>query len=576
MRCCFRALRCAVSLAWLLPAIASAGEYFVAPDGVDTDAGDASRPLRTIAEAVSRARPGDTVMVTPGAYGESVVISRSGDAAAPIVVRALPGAVLTCPEPWSGRSAIDIREDVAHIVVQGFELDGGFGETVFVRPGAHDIELSGLNIHGNQTGIWIAGAHHVTIRDSQVHGNAGVGVRLCAGAHDVQVLDTGSHDNDDGRGCEGDADGFSADETTAAVRFERVEASGNSEDGFDLQTPNVEVARAIARHNGCSGFKMWAGGYLQNALIEGHRLGINTRAPPGSLTTVQNCTVVDNALGMRVLGGDHTVAVQNSIITGPAKALSYAATVWLRERYNILHRPLLKDALIVRMGPENEWRYSGNDINDGIWQAESGQGEETMADDPLLDPLTRQPQPESAAIDSGSAAASPATDLAGVPRPVGAATDRGAFECVPVEPSLRLQRAVLHTHADGSGRLHIRAQVIAPPVPRLDPPVDAVRLSLRGEGDGLLEATATTRDWGRRGAARSPCLRTTRIDAGGRRVCLRLRQVGPDRLLLSLRARGADLSVLSGDTITLALDVGGVQLTSTASLKHIERRSSPR
>lgn len=510
------------------------------------------------------------MVVTPGTYSESVVLTRSGDAAAPIVVRALPGALLACFEPWSSRAGIDVRQDVAHIVVQGFELVGGFGESVLVRPGAHDIELSGLNIHDNRTGIWIAGAHHVTIGNSWIHDNAGVGVRLFGGARDVQVLDTRAQDNDDGLGCAGDADGFSADATTADLRFERVEASGNSEDGFDLQTPHVAVVRAVIRNNGCSGLKLWAGGYLENTLIEGNRIGVNASAPPGSTTTVQNCTLADNAIGVRALGRDHTVTVQNSVITGPGKALNYATTVWLRERYNILYRPLLTDALIVPMGAENERRYSGNDINSGIWQQESGQGEQTMAQDPRLDPLTRQPQPESAAIDSGGAEGSPAVDLIGVARPVGAGIDRGVFEWVPVESSARLRRATLRTRADGSGRLSLQAEVTLPPSARFDPSANGVMLSVEGDRGNVLQVGVAPQDWSRRGATVGQLLRMARTDAAGHRVVLLL-QAGLGRVLLSLHAESADLSALSGGALALTIDSGAVHVTASGPLRNIGR-----
>ncbi len=52
--------------------------YVVAPDGSDSARGDAERPLKTIARALSLARPGDTVRLRAGTYAERVAVKVSG------------------------------------------------------------------------------------------------------------------------------------------------------------------------------------------------------------------------------------------------------------------------------------------------------------------------------------------------------------------------------------------------------------------------------------------------------------------------------------------------------------------
>ena len=56
--------------------------YIVSPTGSDRSRGDLEHPLRTLREAVQRARPGDTIALRAGTYAGSVVnvSRRRGDA----------------------------------------------------------------------------------------------------------------------------------------------------------------------------------------------------------------------------------------------------------------------------------------------------------------------------------------------------------------------------------------------------------------------------------------------------------------------------------------------------------------
>lgn len=63
----------------------------------DTNPGTLAEPLRTIAAALDRARPGTTIHVYPGVYRESVVIERGGTAGAPIRIEGIRGATGTMP-----------------------------------------------------------------------------------------------------------------------------------------------------------------------------------------------------------------------------------------------------------------------------------------------------------------------------------------------------------------------------------------------------------------------------------------------------------------------------------------------
>jgi len=65
--------------------------YYVAPSGNDGYAGPTERPWRTVRYAVEQAAPGDTIILKPGRYFESVEITRSGSPKAYIALRGLEG-----------------------------------------------------------------------------------------------------------------------------------------------------------------------------------------------------------------------------------------------------------------------------------------------------------------------------------------------------------------------------------------------------------------------------------------------------------------------------------------------------
>lgn len=62
--------------------------WFVAPNGLDSNAGTLIAPLQSIQAAASAAQPGDTVMIEGGTYHETVTPANSGTASAPISYQA--------------------------------------------------------------------------------------------------------------------------------------------------------------------------------------------------------------------------------------------------------------------------------------------------------------------------------------------------------------------------------------------------------------------------------------------------------------------------------------------------------
>src|SRR4029077_21240585 len=67
--------------------------YYVETNGSDSNPGTSLAPFRTLYKVVSVANPGDLIYVRGGIYrtNRTVSITRSGNAAAPIRMRAYPG-----------------------------------------------------------------------------------------------------------------------------------------------------------------------------------------------------------------------------------------------------------------------------------------------------------------------------------------------------------------------------------------------------------------------------------------------------------------------------------------------------
>jgi hypothetical protein len=132
----------------------------------------------------------------------------------------------------------------------------------------------------------------------------------------------------------------------------------------------------------------------------------------------------------------YSVSLRNVIASGPGKAIEVLPSVELVEDHNIFFRPDTTSGLIVHHSADGgQRRYSGQEINEGAWIAESGQGEGSFAIAPRFQEGDSYcVGADEAAIDSGSPEDVPAVDRNGNARPAGMAVDIGPDE-LPIEMS---------------------------------------------------------------------------------------------------------------------------------------------
>jgi hypothetical protein len=81
-----------------------------APNAADTNPGTREAPFKTLAKACEVARAGDTVLIRPGIYRESLIPRNSGEPGKPIIFRGEPMA----------------REDADHAIIKGSDPVSGF------------------------------------------------------------------------------------------------------------------------------------------------------------------------------------------------------------------------------------------------------------------------------------------------------------------------------------------------------------------------------------------------------------------------------------------------------------------
>lgn len=250
-----RTLLLALTRSWLQRGLLVAGltggsgiaaEFFVAPDGDDTQAGTRAAPFATIQRAQKAAAPGDTVWVRGGTYRMSeaqiaqhvrpyayvTLLDKSGEPGRPIRYWAYPGE----------HPVFDFRD----------VKPAGWRVTAF-RVNASWLHVKGLEVVGVQVtitghtqsiGFDNQGSHNLYERLS-VHDGMAIGFWIGNGSHNL-VLNCDAYRNFDfisGNRRGGNVDGFGYHGPKGSVGnvFRGCRAWFNSDDGFDFIN-SAEVA----------------------------------------------------------------------------------------------------------------------------------------------------------------------------------------------------------------------------------------------------------------------------------------------------------------------------------------------
>lgn len=151
--------------------------YYVASNGNNQNTGSKQSPLQTISYALSKAMPGDVVLVRGGNYAEKVVFPRSGSQGQYITLKAytgekpvINGSTLTV----NGFEGLVTINNVSWVIMDGFEVSN----------------FKSNSASGFPDGIVVKGAgSHIIVRNNEIHDIAHeVAPEKGRSAHAISVL----------------------------------------------------------------------------------------------------------------------------------------------------------------------------------------------------------------------------------------------------------------------------------------------------------------------------------------------------------------------------------------------------
>lgn len=196
-------------------------DYFVAPDGSDSNSGTIDSPFKTIGKAVGLAVAGDTIYLRGGThdYSATITLSTSGSA----------GNLITLQNYQDEIPILDFTQQPTGDAYKGIALNGNYWHLKgFI------VQYAGFN------GVRVIGAHNILERlITRVNGDTGL--HLHAPASYNQVINCDSYLNYDPEEYGEDADGFGAkgptDDSSSlgpGNEFSGCRAWNNSDDGYDF------------------------------------------------------------------------------------------------------------------------------------------------------------------------------------------------------------------------------------------------------------------------------------------------------------------------------------------------------
>jgi len=154
--------------------------YFVRTDGSDANDGLGDSPtdaFASIAHALSVVAPGDSVTVGAGTFNEDVVLSTSGSATRPTILRGdAAGTIIQ-----ASTSGVRVAE-ASNVHVEGVHVTGGSGPNIRLDRTAFCELRDCESTASGSDGLYLDRAAATRVEAGTFHGNARDGIRIVSGA----------------------------------------------------------------------------------------------------------------------------------------------------------------------------------------------------------------------------------------------------------------------------------------------------------------------------------------------------------------------------------------------------------
>ncbi len=397
--------------------------FYVAQNGNDNNPGNETQPWRTIQKATQALTAGQTALVKNGTYVGGLYMDRSGQPGKPIIFQAFPGDSPKIEISDGSQQGFEIK-GASYVTIDGFEVE-------YTAPGADQA-----NGERYQTGIAISDganesiSHHIVIRNNRIHRFPGAGI--------------------------------------GAVKTDYITLEGNTvwENAFwsKYDTSGISFYQSVDVDS--------QGGF--HNIIRGNNVFNNENRVPFFVTnplkiTDGNCIILDDARHTQTLAGGPqypaykgATLIENNICSGNG---ARGIEVYSSDNVLVRHNTLYKNLQTPNIGGGELFALDASNVRfvNNIVYADAGQPgttsgnssnitfernlyfgtnnipDRSSSDIVGVDPMFENPSTDvntanfrlragSPAIDKALASESPATDIVGQSRPLGAGPDLGAWE----------------------------------------------------------------------------------------------------------------------------------------------------
>ncbi len=309
----------------------------------------------TIQAAVDAARPGDTVLVPPGTYHESVLIDKSD-----LTLRGSLGAVIDAHGFANG-----IR------VGSGEETPGPDGFPVCPPAALHNVAVEGLTVQSAEdNGLFMIGVDGFQVRGGRYVGNHEYGVFPSCSTNGVVEGNLAEGANDTGI--------YVGNDTGVTVTGNRAE--GNTS-GFEVENSSDVVVRGNRATGNTAGILVFVLPGLprtgtDHVLVEGNVVTANNRPNPVPPDSGEDLGLVPTGTGMLDVAGDDVTFRHNDVLGNDSVGIAVLATPFAGQDPRVEPNPdrtIVVDNVLLRNGLHPDPLRSGGRAADVVYDG-SGTG----------------------------------------------------------------------------------------------------------------------------------------------------------------------------------------------------------